>query len=1683
MVKVFLFQLFAGEQVLAPDVEPVQIASADGDVLLVALKDGRIQAFDIHPDRQAQAHAQAQAQGQAFATEQSQDDDDLSTATPTTAAAAAAANAAAAAAANAANAAGSGSGSSRQTRAGSNAAEPNNPNNDAASASGAAGPPRAPLVAIEFWTVSPRILKLLYVAALDAVLTVELTTTEVLAPAPPSARASATSVTTYTIEARLYTGWRDGIHPLKHHTTNASNVMSEGEGAAQHANQPVQGYESFPDVRTLASSTFTTTTPTTSGTTGSTPATTSASLASTTMSSSTFNTSSSVGGLGASSIAGSVANPASAIAASVQSVMRAIATCSTMGHVAIAAGSTISVFAAIPADTVPMDSAEYAALPQHQPRARSHSRGSRAAAPSLLRGLARPPRLLHVLTIESRWTISSLAISGDTLAYASNAEVKVLRLDLERRRVQSIPASAALPSAAPPSLPFGSSGVSKSASHLSLDSTGSSAAPGGQPPTTSSAPTPLAPLLAMSLALESAETTAPTAPIVDVHYSQCDFDASGTAQQRHQVMLLPSTGDSSGSSPSSSSSSSPNSPAASVVLANAGFTRGPRLDTFEHLGPRVISDHGVTVVPSATTLGFVLRQCVLLLHKRFSADARLHSLALLPEYGRSMSGTSASISSTNPASGLVLGNASPLSAKTAGRSPQVGAVAHGHGTVSTLISASALADDSIAGLRCFISEARQGHLFDLAQPGLICAYSYTSNVSRVHISSLFLHAIAETGLETYTLRSSWVRHREPTVPDVCLLGLNPFIGLRAVVSTDHSVVVLSKMNTGSSRLEAEKHSRSSRASIAPTGAPRATRDCSWNVYILHMTKLPELYTEMTTSASSYLQSNARFYHQLLLEGFLLLQAGASLRFRRPQTTSTTRPFCILGRHGSFDSLDSLDVTPQPAVVVGSSRSRSSSSAAHSQLAPPSDATADNNTMVQLDALLRAAAALLGKYFTDLINPDYLRGARYYAMSEVPMSHILRLMLPELASSTGEQDYFVDAGSQQALAAVEYFNHVLLSTASEGVSLVAGAAGTGANSRLSHAQLMERFPIVASLLARLASSSSVQSDMESASLGNRILCIYRHAAPTLLSRLLLDSRLHSLCRFSPTYALRLLEDVIARRAQHVPLSALTSSQGASQGQQASQAHQQPVIIQNYMALTRQDTFAVASLHLALGRWEPARKTLMSLDREYLITMLVARPELLWQPICAPAVSSSAARRKSTSAASAGSAAEPTASAAATIDDNPLTYIASVVRHPSVELSMALSQQRETVALGHLLRRELPNTLLETLLRLGTRISLADALAMLRTYVSLDHAGKAIPRLLATSAVPQHPVLLDCDDVETRQLVMSYLEAMLPTILASTSLPLYLSPESDADLTGPPPIGSALDVSLPYFMTLLYLYLEQLSAAIARSHQPNKPLEQQTALEQLHPIMPQQDAQNAVWDVESLVTKTLTLMTHRQITPNVARALLALVRHHSIPTWQRAEGAADLKGNTMLTGISSLSLRGRLQFDLLCLPLVGQLDVAVSHVIRFCPSFLTDYLKLFATDLSDWQHALERMLAAISAIAASFGSDSPTDDALSAGSNRQQQGKQQPADTSGNLPAETHLEAANLCDSELHRAVLVTSYFSMLEHLSATLEPGKFLPLLPAHGSMQVFLPYIMRCFQAFSASALKQTMARSALDLS
>lgn len=204
--------------------------------------------------------------------------------------------------------------------------------------------------------------------------------------------------------------------------------------------------------------------------------------------------------------------------------------------------------------------------------------------------------------------------------------------------------------------------------------------------------------------------------------------------------------------------------------------------------------------------------------------------------------------------------------------------------------------NNLASIMFFVATQQEGYLYHFtgSKPLKIgpspakamlpdAVYPLTAPVSSVVMEQYAVHALTETGLETYTMRAgkNLLQRLEqhaglkispkhtayPSSEDpVCLIGLRPFFGVEHLLLTHKHLVLLASCSSPSEGSPSTS-SQDSPVSMSPSGANTGR----WTQYSLQLPTPPELFHDMMQVGSAHVSSNPATYLHLLSEGHLVLR--------------------------------------------------------------------------------------------------------------------------------------------------------------------------------------------------------------------------------------------------------------------------------------------------------------------------------------------------------------------------------------------------------------------------------------------------------------------------------------------------------------------------------------------------------------------------------------------------------------------------------------------------------------------------------------------------------------------------------------------------------------------------------------------------------------------------------------------
>lgn len=163
---------------------------------------------------------------------------------------------------------------------------------------------------------------------------------------------------------------------------------------------------------------------------------------------------------------------------------------------------------------------------------------------------------------------------------------------------------------------------------------------------------------------------------------------------------------------------------------------------------------------------------------------------------------------------------------------------------------------SLVGMSCLMSGVRTGFMFSLLpQPSKLSKYKYASDAQKVQTNGRLLYVLVQNGLEVYTTRcqvaavhnTKQFDNINSACPqpdeDICLCGVQNFLGPRQITLTDKNVILFNKI------------------------------DNAWNINIMEEPSIPELYQDMLRFGEKSQKNAPDIYHHLLLECQMTLESS------------------------------------------------------------------------------------------------------------------------------------------------------------------------------------------------------------------------------------------------------------------------------------------------------------------------------------------------------------------------------------------------------------------------------------------------------------------------------------------------------------------------------------------------------------------------------------------------------------------------------------------------------------------------------------------------------------------------------------------------------------------------------------------------------------------------------------------
>ncbi|XP_060533460.1 uncharacterized protein LOC132706255 isoform X2 [Cylas formicarius] len=181
------------------------------------------------------------------------------------------------------------------------------------------------------------------------------------------------------------------------------------------------------------------------------------------------------------------------------------------------------------------------------------------------------------------------------------------------------------------------------------------------------------------------------------------------------------------------------------------------------------------------------------------------------------------------------------------------------------------------GVACMIATQQEGYLHffgdadkDPDEDHCIAVYPFTSPVYKLVMEDHLLHALTETGLESYTLRVGHQLCRNFDVIDnlnnacpevnecICLVGLRPFLGVERILLSENYIVLLA--NSDGSPAHSMSSSGSSTASFL-------------TLYNLELPSPKTIFNDICIVANVHRFTSTQTYCHLLSEAHMILRVA------------------------------------------------------------------------------------------------------------------------------------------------------------------------------------------------------------------------------------------------------------------------------------------------------------------------------------------------------------------------------------------------------------------------------------------------------------------------------------------------------------------------------------------------------------------------------------------------------------------------------------------------------------------------------------------------------------------------------------------------------------------------------------------------------------------------------------------
>lgn len=187
---------------------------------------------------------------------------------------------------------------------------------------------------------------------------------------------------------------------------------------------------------------------------------------------------------------------------------------------------------------------------------------------------------------------------------------------------------------------------------------------------------------------------------------------------------------------------------------------------------------------------------------------------------------------------------------------------------------------SLNSVVCMVATQQEGYLHYFSDfnsrstEHCIAVYPFTAPVQNIVMENYFLHALTETGLESYTLRFGHQLCRNfemiddinvacPSVNDpICLVGLRPFLGVEQIFLGENHLVLLANSETSPT------HS---------VGSNSSSNAAYWTMYNLELPTPKVIFNDISIVANVHRFTSSQTYCHLMSEAHVILRLALVLR--------------------------------------------------------------------------------------------------------------------------------------------------------------------------------------------------------------------------------------------------------------------------------------------------------------------------------------------------------------------------------------------------------------------------------------------------------------------------------------------------------------------------------------------------------------------------------------------------------------------------------------------------------------------------------------------------------------------------------------------------------------------------------------------------------------------------------------